>query len=350
MRTKRVLGLMKQTDVDCLIIKNKNNIRYLTGFTGDVGILYVDDAKGVLVTDGRFTEQARAQMQGFEVLEYKDGLWKTLAELAKTAERIGFDGDRFTYNEYSELKKFLPRQDLVSVDLNGIREIKERQELDKLVTAAKMADEAFIKSLPQIKIGQTELELATILEHEMKLQGSEKTSFETIVASGPRSSLPHGQPSERKIQSGDFVTFDFGAMYQGYHSDMTRTVVIGKATEWHKEIYGLVQKAQALGVASAKIGMNGQQLDALVRGVIVDAGYGEYFIHGTGHGVGLEIHELPNINKLGTTALQKGMVFSIEPGIYIPSKGGVRIEDTVVLTDEGAQPLNGITKQLIEII
>jgi len=350
MRIKRVLELMKKADVDCLIIKNRNNIRYLTEFTGDAGILYVDDTKGVLVTDGRFVEQARSQMQGFEVLEYKSDLWKSIAGLAKTSERAGFDGDRFTYKEYSDLKKFLPRQELVSVDLNVIREVKERQELDKLVAAAKIADEAFIKFLPQIRIGQTELELAAMLEHEMKLRGSEKVSFETIVASGPRSSLPHGQPSERKIQLGDFVTFDFGAMYQGYHSDMTRTVVIGKATEWHKEIYGLVQKAQAFGVANARVGMNGQQLDAMVRKVIVDAGYGEYFIHGTGHGVGLEIHELPNINRLGTTALQKGMVFSIEPGIYIPSRGGVRIEDTVVLTDEGAHPLNGITKQLIEII
>ncbi len=350
MRIRRVLELMKQADVDCLIIKNRSNIRYITGFTGDAGILYIDDVRGVLVTDGRFTEQARTQMHDFEVLEYKGDLWKTVAGLARPAERIGFDGNRFTYDEYCKLKKFLLDRDLVSVDLEGIRQIKERQELDMLITAARMADEAFIKLLSQIRAGQTELEVAAILEHEMKLQGSEKTSFETIVVSGPRSSLPHGQPGGRRLQAGDFITFDFGAMYEGYHSDMTRTVVMGRATEWHRKIYGIVQKAQAAGVASARIGMNGQQLDALVRKVVADAGYGEYFIHGTGHGVGLEIHELPNINKLGTTALQKGMVFSIEPGIYIPSKGGVRIEDTVVLTEEGAQPLNGITKQLIEII
>ena len=350
MRFEKFIEAMHKADADCLIIKNRYNIRYLTGFTGDAGVLYLDENGGTLVTDGRFIEQAQSQMQGFQVLEYNNKFYKTIASLCTRAQHIGIDGDRFTYDEYNELYKYLGKKKIISVDLNTLREIKERSELENLATAALIADRAFINFLPQIKAGRSEKHLAAILEYEMKLQGSEKTSFDTIVASGPRSSLPHAQPSERILQDGDFVTFDFGATYNGYHSDMTRTVVIGSATPWHKEIYKLVLEAQMLGVGAAKAGMSGQQLDAAVRKVIKDKGYGDYFIHGTGHGVGLEIHELPHINKLGTKALQKGMVFSIEPGIYIPSKGGVRIEDTVVLTEEGAKPLNGITKQLIEII
>lgn len=341
---------MQQTAVDCVVIKNRNTIRYLTGFTGDAGLFYLDKNQGVLVTDGRFTEQATAQVKPFQVLEYKGSIWTELANLAKSSQRIGFDGDRFSYDEYKRFSECVPGKELVSVDLNGIRIVKEKQELENLVAAAKIGDEAFLKLLPEIHKGMTEKTLAAQLEYYMKCLGSEKTSFDTIVASGPRSALPHGMPTDRVLETGDFVTFDFGAMYNGYHSDMTRTVVVGKATDWHKEIYSAVEDAQRFGVQTAKVGMTGAELDALVRKEIANRGFEKYFIHGTGHGVGLEIHELPNINRIGNTKLEEGMVFSVEPGIYIPAKGGVRIEDTVILTQDGAQPLNGIGHQLIEVI
>lgn len=341
---------MQQTAVDCVVIKNRNTIRYLTGFTGDAGLLYLDKNQGVLVTDGRFTEQATAQVKPFQVLEYKGSIWTELANLAKSSQRIGFDGDRFSYDEYKRFSECVPGKELVSVDLNGIRIVKEKQELENLIAAAKIGDEAFLKLLPEIHQGMTEKTLAAQLEYYMKCSGSEKTSFDTIVASGPRSALPHGMPTDRVLETGDFVTFDFGAMYNGYHSDMTRTVVVGKATDWHKEIYSAVEDAQRFGVQTAKVGMTGAELDALVRKEIANRGFEKYFIHGTGHGVGLEIHELPNINRIGNTKLEEGMVFSVEPGIYIPAKGGVRIEDTVILTRDGAQPLNGIGHQLIEVI
>ena len=185
----------------------------------------------------------------------------------------------------------------------------------------------------------------------MRSLGAEKLAFETIVASGERSALPHGIASDKEVEIGDFITFDFGAVYDGYHSDMTRTVVLGMANSWHKEIYTIVEEAQWRGLKNAKPGITGAELDAVVRDYITSRGYGENYVHGLGHGIGLEIHEMPNINKRGqNVVLQPGMTFTVEPGIYIPGKGGVRIEDTVVLTDEGAKVLTGVKKQLMEIV
>lgn len=350
MRLDKVFAVMQKNNIDCVVIKDRDTIRYLTGFTGDAGLFFADKLRGILVTDGRFTEQATAQIKPFQVLEYKGNIWITLADLCKDAQRIGFDGDKFTFDEYNQFQKQVVNKELVSLSFNEIRIIKEKKELEYLSVAAKIADEGFLKLLPIIHQGMTEKDLAAQLEYNMKCLGSEKTSFETIVASGPRSALPHGQPTDRIIQTGDFVTFDFGAVYNGYHSDITRTVVIGKATDWHKEIYETVRQAQQLGVASVQIGMTGCELDAFVRQQIADKGFGENFVHGLGHGVGLKIHELPNINKVGKEPLEKGMVFSIEPGIYLPGSGGVRIEDTVVLTERGAVPLNSVDRQLIEIM
>ena len=237
-----------------------------------------------------------------------------------------------------------------SIDFSDIRMIKDKKELDLLLKAASIADEAFIHLLEDIKPGCTERSLAGRLEYYMRALGSEKTSFDTIVASGVRSALPHGMASDKVIEVGDFITFDFGAVYKGYHSDMTRTLVVGLANSWQQEIYTIVEEAQRKGLKAAEAGMTGRELDAIVRDSITACGYGDYYVHGTGHGVGLEIHEMPMINKRGATVLQTGMIFTIEPGIYIPGKGGVRIEDTVVLTEDGARALNGVKKQLIEIV
>ena len=293
-------------------------------------------------------------MKFFSVLEYTPvntcSIWEAAAELAKNANVVGFDGGCYSYNEYVVLKKLLSEACLESIDLSDIRMIKDKKELDLLLKAASIADEAFVKLLEDIQPGRTERSLAGRLEYYMRALGSEKTSFDTIVASGARSALPHGMASDKVIEVGDFITFDFGAVYKGYHSDITRTVVLGMATPWHKEIYSLVEAAQLKALREAKVGMTGKELDAIARDTIASCGYGDYFVHGTGHGVGLEIHEMPNINKRGTTVLQTGMVFTIEPGIYIPGKGGVRIEDSVVLTEDGARALNGVKKQLIEIV
>ncbi|MDO4921117.1 MAG: aminopeptidase P family protein [Phascolarctobacterium sp.] len=355
-RINKVLEIMARMQVDSVIIKDVTTIRYLTGFTGDSSLLYLDRQQGVLITDGRYTEQAKHEMKLFKVLEYTPvngrSIWEAAAGLTHKAGSlvIGFDGACYSYNEYVTLQELVGETPLESIDLSAIRMIKDKKELDLLVKAASIADEAFNKLLDDIQPGRTERSLAGRLEYYMRALGSEKTSFDTIVASGARSALPHGMASDKVVEIGDFITFDFGAVYQGYHSDMTRTLVLGMANSWQKEIYTIVEEAQLKGLKAARTGMTGRELDAVVRKVITDCGYGDYYVHGTGHGVGLEIHEMPNINKQGATVLQTGMIFTIEPGIYIPGKGGVRIEDTVVLTEEGARALNGVKKQLIEIV
>lgn len=356
-RLKKVLNVMAQKHIDGLLLKDENTIRYVCGFSGDSSLLYIDHNRAVLITDGRYTEQARLEMSKmFKVLEYKAvdsfSIWRTALELAKagSVNVLGFDGGWYSYAEYSLLQKLAGEICLESIDLSGIRMVKDKKELELLNKAAWIADDAFNKLLKEIQPGCTERELAARLEYYMRERGSEKVSFDTIVASGVRGALPHGMASDKVVEAGELVTFDFGAIYKGYHSDITRTVMVGMANGWQREIYTIVENAQRLGVKAAKVGMTGQEVDALVRQYITEQGYGEYFIHGTGHGVGLEIHEMPNINKRGTTVLEEGMVFTIEPGIYIPGKGGVRIEDTVVLTEEGAVPLNTVRKQLIEIV
>lgn len=356
-RLKKVLSVMVQKHIDGILLKDENTIRYVCGFSGDSSLLYIDHGQAVLITDGRYTEQARLEMSKmFKVLEYKAvdslSIWRAALELARSGgvNVLGFDGSWYSYAEYSALKQLAGELCLESIDLSGIRMVKDKKELELLQKAAWIADDAFNKLLKEIQPGCTERELAARLEYYMRERGSEKVSFDTIVASGERGALPHGMASDKVVETGEFITFDFGAIYKGYHSDITRTVMLGMATGWQREVYDIVENAQRLGVKSARIGMTGQEIDNLVRQYIVDQGYGEYFIHGTGHGVGLEIHELPNINKRGTNVLENGMIFTIEPGIYIPGKGGVRIEDTVVLTENGARALNGVRKQLIEIV
>lgn len=351
-RLGRFLSLMASEGLDCVIVKDIPTIRYLTGFRGDSSLLYADSKSTVLITDGRYTTQAQGEVAKFcRVFTYKDNIWRAAADFVGTHTKVGFDGAAYSYNDYNSLRAELPDKTLASIDLKYLRMVKDERELKLMWKAFKIADQAFLKLLPEIKPGMTEKALAARLEYYMSSMGSEKPSFDTIIASGARSVLPHGMASDKEIEIGDFITFDFGAVYDGYHSDMTRTVVLGMANSWHKEIYTIVEEAQWRGLKAAKPGMTGAELDAIVRDYITSRGYGENYVHGLGHGVGLEIHEMPNINKRGTdVVLAPGMTFSIEPGIYIPGKGGVRIEDTVVLTDDGAKVLCGVKKQLMEIV
>ncbi len=354
-RIGRIFKFMKAHDLDCIAVKDVSTIRYLTGFTGDSSILYADDRIAVLITDGRYLEQARSQLKYCRVLEYtaarNSSIWEVVAELAGKHQKIGFDGDVYSFEDAKALKGVLPENaELLSVSLRELRLVKDEHELKSLWQAFRISDMAFERLLKEIKAGMTEKELAARLEYYMRSLGSEGVSFDTIVASGHRSALPHGAPTDKEIEVGDFVTFDFGALYNGYHSDTTRTVVMGMANSWHREIYTVVHEAQYRGIKAARPGITGKELDALIRDYIDSRGYGKYFTHGLGHGVGLEIHELPNINSRGDIVLKEGMVFSIEPGIYIQGRGGVRIEDTVVLTAEGARSLTSLKKTLTEIV
>ena len=354
-RMGRIFKFMKENDLECIAVKDICTIRYLTGFTGDSSILYADDRVAVLVTDGRYIEQARSELKYCRVTEHKgengSSIWDTVAELAGKHIKMGFDGNAFSYEDAKALKEALPETaELVSVNLGGLRIVKDERELEYLWQAHKIADTAFEQMLKELKAGMTEKEVAARLEYYMRSLGSDGVSFDTIVASGHRSALPHGAPTDKVVEVGDFVTFDFGALYNGYHSDTTRTVVMGMANSWHREIYTVVQEAQYRGMKAAKPGITGKELDAEIRGYLESRGYGKYFNHGLGHGVGLEIHELPSINSRGDIPLQEGMVFTIEPGVYIQGRGGVRIEDTVVLTKEGAHSLTALKKTLTEIV
>ena len=277
-RINKVLELMAKLVVDCVIIKDVTTIRYLTGFTGDSSLFYLDRQQGVLITDGRYTQQAKQEMKFFKVLEYTptsaNSIWDAAAALARKAgaQVVGFDGAWYSYNDYVTLQELLGEIPMESMDFSGIRMIKDKKELELLLKAASIADEAFVELLDDIRPGRTERSLAGRLEYYMRAHGSEKNSFDTIVASGARSALPHGMASDKVVEIGDFITFDFGAVYRGYHSDMTRTVALGMANSWQKEIYTIVEEAQLKGMKAAQVGMTGRELDELVRKVITDCG------------------------------------------------------------------------------
>ncbi|MEG2515832.1 MAG: aminopeptidase P family protein [Acidaminococcaceae bacterium] len=351
-RIDRLRTLLHHKSLEGCFIKGLASIRYLTGFSGEDSLLFIDHKHCQLITDARYTVQATTETASTDcqIIEQQDGLWKAASELELPKQQLGFDGGYFTYDEFAQLSAVVTNRQWQSLSLAQLRRVKDKKELQSLTRAVNISDRAFEALLPELISGMTELEAAAKLEYKMRLFGSEGVAFPTIVASGERSALPHGTATQKPLTNGDFVTFDFGAVYEGYHSDITRTVVMGKAANWQHDIYRTVLAAQLLGCRSARAGLTGKQLDTIVRDYISQAGYGQYFGHGLGHGVGLEIHEEPVVSKRGESELEAQSVITIEPGIYIPGKGGVRIEDTVVLTNTGCQILTGVSKQLLEII
>ncbi len=352
-RISKIFKFIEEKGLDCVVVKGDNTIRYLTEFTGDSSILFADNRRAVLITDGRYVAQAKKEAKYCQIVEHTGNIWEQLKDIVLDSQKVvGFDGDIFSYEDYNNLKVVLgDAKDYRSTNFNELRIIKDDRELESIWKACKISEEALLKLLEELKPGISEKTVAGRLEYYMRSLGSERLAFPTIVASGVRSALPHGIASDKEIEVGDFITFDFGAVYNGYCADITRTVVLGMANSWHKEIYDVVEEAQWRGLKAVKEGMTCAELDAVVRDYIVEQGFGNEFVHGLGHGLGLEIHELPYINKRSNIVLEKGMTFTIEPGIYIPNKGGVRIEDTVVLTDEGATVMtSGIKKQLMEIV
>ncbi|HOQ02317.1 MAG TPA: Xaa-Pro peptidase family protein [Bacillota bacterium] len=347
LRTKLV-----EDSVDGLLISKPENWRYVSGFTGDSGVLLITAEHSFLFTDSRYTEQARSEAPDFTVVKTvieEDVVKNTVNELG--LKRIGFEKDYVTYAMWERLRDRFEKQELVGISgwVEELRMIKTSEEVEYISRAQKIAENAFERLLPLIKVGTSEIDLALELEFTMRKMGSEGVAFPFIVVSGPRSSLPHGQPSTRKLEPGDFVTFDFGARFQGYCSDMTRTIVIGPLDEKHKEIYEVVLAAQLTALDVIGPGVLGKEVDLAGRKVIEEAGYGEYFGHGIGHGVGLNVHERPSVGRTSEDILEPGMVITVEPGIYIEGFGGVRIEDMVVVTEEGMRNLTASRKELIVV-
>lgn len=349
-KIKRLRDTLKQREIDGLIVTNPFNRRYISGFTGTAGVVLITQDKQLFITDFRYMEQATAQAVGYDVIEHKQSLIKKIAEIieALNINNVGFEEDDMTYQTYKTYA------DEIGVDLiptSGIiatiRMIKTEDELKIMEQAAAISDRAYEHILTFVKPGMTEIEVSNELEFFMRQQGATSSSFDIIVASGKRSALPHGVATDKQIRTGELVTLDFGALYQGYCSDMTRTFAVGEISDELKNIYDTVLEAHLRGIKGTKPGMTGKEADALTRDYIKDQGYGEYFGHGTGHGLGMEVHEGPRLSPLGDIVLEENMVVTVEPGIYVPDVGGCRIEDDIVMTKDGNRSLNKAPKELI---
>ncbi len=353
-RVQELTKNMYTLSMDGVLISSKYNRRYLSGFTGSSGYLLITEQSCYLLTDFRYIEQAQNESPGFQIIDYmKKGLTETLSELVQQnrIQNLGYEEGLLTVREFNNLSSGIEgcNWSMIGSTVEQIRMIKDKDEIVKIRQAASIADAAFTHILNYIKSGVSEIDVALEIEFYMKRHGASKLSFDTIVASGKRSSLPHAQPTEKKIESGDFVTMDFGCLYEGYCSDMTRTIVVGKADERQKEIYNLVLRAQKNALENIKAGMMGREVDQLSRQIIDEAGYRQNFGHGLGHGLGLEVHEQPRFSLLSEETILPGMVMSVEPGIYIPDFGGVRIEDLVLVKEDGIDNFVTSSKELIEI-
>ena len=338
-------------EVDGLLLTSRYSRHYGAEFDSAEGVAIVTKAGCRYFTDSRYIESAQAGLKGFEVMDiagsgYFQRLNDAIADFGVTT--LGFEEAYLTVAEFQGFEKNLNAK-LVpyNAKIAGFRAVKEEWELDNMRKAQQIADKAFAEVLPRVKKGMSELELQAELIYCLYKNGAHGLSFDPIVVSGPNSSMPHGVAGERKIQDGDFITMDFGVLYNGYCSDMTRTVAVGYATEEMKTVYNTVLAAQLAGLAATKAGVPGKDIDAAARQVIVDAGYGSYFGHGYGHSVGLEIHEAPSPAGRNDQPMPLYAVASAEPGIYLPGKFGVRIEDCVIYTEDGYENLATSPKELI---
>ncbi|MFZ5989594.1 MAG: M24 family metallopeptidase [Bacillota bacterium] len=350
-RLRELRQRLKEKDMDAALITKRDNYIYISGFTGTFAYILVTQEDSVIVTDFRYTEQASKQAPLSEVVEYRGSLLVALNEVIKSKgiKKLGYEEDYLTQKKYEELKgklnikEFMPLENMVE----SLRMIKDEEETGIIKKAVEIADSAFGHILKYIKPGVREVEIAAEIEYFMKKSGARGPSFETIVASGYRSALPHGVASEKVIDKGDAVTLDFGAVYNDYCSDMTRTVFIGEPQNELKKIYDIVLKAQVSALEGAKKGLMGKEIDLIAREYISRNGYEKYFGHGLGHGVGIEVHEEPRLSPQGSTRMENGMVATVEPGIYINGLGGVRIEDMIVINDEKPIILTKSTKEMI---
>ncbi|MFC5603524.1 M24 family metallopeptidase [Sporosarcina koreensis] len=350
MKLAKLREALKEHGLDALLVTNPYNRRYLTGFTGSAGVAVVSAEDAVFITDFRYTEQAAEQVKGFRIVKHEKTI---IEEVANQVEQmkiktLGFEKDNVSFGTY-ELYNDKVDAELKAVSgiVEKLRMVKSADEIEVLKQAAKIADDAFAHICTFIKPGVTELEVSNELEMFMRKQGATSSSFDIIVASGERGALPHGVASDKVIQTGEMVTLDFGALYNGYISDITRTVAVGEPSEKMREIYEVTLAAQELALEKIKPGMTGIEADAIARDYIKSKGYGEAFGHSTGHGIGLEVHEGPGLSFRSETVLEPNMAVTVEPGIYLPGIGGVRIEDDILITEDGNVRLTHSPKELI---
>lgn len=351
-KLEKLRAAIKNYSVDALLITNNFNIRYMTGFTGTSGVAFVTQEEALFITDFRYVEQAEKEVapNGFRVVKHDGIIPKEVSKQVElhNVKSVAFEKDAMVYALYEQYKQAL-NVDFVPVSgvIEKIRLIKTPEEINIIKVACEIADQAFSHILTFIKPGITELDVSNELEFFMRKQGATSSSFDIIVASGLRSALPHGVATSKVIEKGDFVTLDFGALYNGYISDITRTIAVGQPSDKLVEMYNVVLESQKLAVDKVGPNMTGIEADAIARDYLKSKGYGEAFGHSTGHGIGLEVHEGPGLSFRSETVLEPNMVVTIEPGVYLPGIGGVRIEDDIVITKAGNEVLTHSPKELI---
>lgn len=352
-RPERLAGLLPEAGVDLVLVTDLINVRYMTGYTGSNGLALVGPDTRVFVTDFRYLEQAAAEVDASYDRRRQEGtgdLLDVLDEVLPAGDlRLGFDDSSLSVRRHAKLRELLPeRVTLIAAGglVERLRVVKDPAELERIRTAARVADAALTEILAQGLIGRTERSVADALESVMRALGARRPAFDSIVAAGSHGALPHAQPRDVEIAAGQLVTIDWGAEVDGYCSDCTRTVAAGKPTPRAREIYELVLGAERAGVQAVRAGTGGREVDGAARTLIEAAGHGEHFGHGLGHGVGLEVHEAPRLSTLSTDTLQPSSLVTIEPGVYVPGELGVRIEDLVIVTAEGGEILTSIDKTL----
>jgi Xaa-Pro aminopeptidase len=348
MRLNRLRQVLVEQHLDAILISQPENRRYLSGFTGSAGWLFVTADRAVLITDFRYYEQVGREAPDWELARITDNFQKLIPELSATAgiHRLGFESQHVTVDQLATWTQatpdleWAPLKDTVEL----LRMIKDESEVEAMRRAAALTDAALAHTLALLRPGMTEQQVAWEIESAMRTKGASKVAFDLIVAAGPNGALPHARPGDRTIRAGEPIVIDIGCMVDGYCSDLTRTVCLGEPSDHYLAVWDLVLQAQQAAEAAIRPGVTGVEADAVARNLIAEAGYGDRFGHGLGHGVGLAVHEKPGAGRLSTDTLQAGMSLTVEPGIYLPGEFGVRIEDLVIIRQEGIEILSGAPK------
>lgn len=345
-RLDKLFELINRLSVDGIIISSYPNVFYYSKFTSEDAVLYVNKNKAYLITDSRYTLQAKRQAKGLEIIIRKGSYADEISKLIK-GEKVLFENN-ISYSMYNDLKSKLTCN-LSDVNIDDLRNVKDEKEIKNIEKACEIASKCYKHIINFVKVGMKEKEIENELISYMKSLGASKESFATIVASGKRGALPHGVASNKRVKKGEFITLDYGCIYNGYCSDITRTFSLGEASKELKKIYKIVKEAQSLAINGVKEGIRASEIDKLARDYITSKGYGRYFTHSTGHGLGIEVHDPIAVSTSSKIILEENMVITIEPGIYIDGLGGVRIEDDVLVTKDGYKILTKASKKLITI-
>lgn len=349
-RIKNMQAMMENNLVDALIIKSKANKKYLGGLTGSGVTLLITKNSQYQIMDARYTDEAEQNTKGFENIDYKGKFYLTISDILKKEklQTLGLEASQTLAKDYIEYQKIAKNIVLLGSEIESVRAVKDKDEIEKVRKACELTDYIFGQVIKDIKVGITELEIAAKINYLAMIGGASGMSFDTIVASGYRSAMPHGRPTQKKLEKGDAVVLDFGVVLDGYQSDMTRTIFVEEAPDKMREIYEIVKEAQRRGVVAVRENEIAKNVDFIARDYITSKGFGEYFGHGLGHGIGMG-GDLPILNSKSETILKEGMIMSVEPGIYISGLGGVRIEDDVAIINGIGVPLNTTSKDLMII-